>query len=341
MAGRVLIVGQGLAGTALGLELEARGIDFLVASDGHATAASRVAAGLVNPVTGQRWTRSAHVDELLPVAQAAYARWEQVLGVQLWHALQLTRRWRDDAERAAVAAKLARGDLAPFATTESITTDGVKIAPAAWVDLPALLTAAARRWHAAGRWRECTVRRDELGFGPAAVAWGGMSFSAVVFCVGAGRELRECFPDVPWEFAKGQMITVAGLSWSAGHAVSQGHWVLALGEGRARVGATYEREFVDGAPTTAAADLLRSAAQELTRESLRVVAQDAAVRVSVPDRLPLLGWSAREPRLGLFGGLGSKGVLWAPALAARFAAAIVSGRPGPQSGPVRWGLAEL
>jgi 2-polyprenyl-6-methoxyphenol hydroxylase-like FAD-dependent oxidoreductase len=76
---RVLIVGQGLAGTALGLELERVGVPFAIASEGHTRAASMGAAGLVNPVQGQRFVKVWRVDELLPFAE----RWYRDAGAAL------------------------------------------------------------------------------------------------------------------------------------------------------------------------------------------------------------------------------------------------------------------
>ena len=52
----VTIAGQGLAGTLLAWALERAGREFLIYDPGHEESASRVGAGLVNPVTGERWT---------------------------------------------------------------------------------------------------------------------------------------------------------------------------------------------------------------------------------------------------------------------------------------------
>ena len=49
----VLIIGQGIAGSCLAWELKRRGADFTIADRPIAETASRVAAGLVNPLTGR------------------------------------------------------------------------------------------------------------------------------------------------------------------------------------------------------------------------------------------------------------------------------------------------
>ena len=321
MSGRVLIVGQGLAGTALGVELEEAGVDFVIASAGHAEAASRVAAGLVNPVTGRRWVKSARVDELLPAARDRYARWSGTLGVELWHPLRLTRAWRDAEERARVEAKITRGELAPYIA--AVGARGVELAGAAWVDLPALLGAAEARWQAQGRWRAARITADELVEREGGAEWRGERFAAVVVCVGFGALGRELFAGVPFALAKGEMLTVRGSPLEDGIAVSRGVWVIGGAAGTARVGATYEREREDLATTAEARTSLLAEAGALVGAELTATGQSAGVRLTLPDRLPLAGRHPQRGWLGFFGALGSKGTLWAPALARAWREAIV------------------
>lgn len=313
MKPRVLIVGQGLAGTALGLSLEAAGVEFAIASDGHARAASRVAAGLVNPVTGQRWVKTAAVDEALPFARERYEAWGSELGVALWHPLRLTRLYRDSAERDLVRGKIARGELAPFATDAG--ERGATIGGAAWVDLPALLAAAAARWRARGVLRERVVEDAALGIDASGMEWGGETFSAAVLCTGSGALGRGRFAFAPFATAKGEMIAVRGATLARDAAWSRGTWMIGGEAGTARVGATYERGCEDDALTAAARERLRAEAEAMNGAPLEVVGQSSGVRLALADRLPVVGWHPLQRRLGIFGGLGSKGTLWAPRLA--------------------------
>ena len=55
---KYLIVGQGLAGTVLSYQLLKNGIPHKVLDDGHLSAATLAAAGLINPITGRRYVKS-------------------------------------------------------------------------------------------------------------------------------------------------------------------------------------------------------------------------------------------------------------------------------------------
>lgn len=321
MRAPVLIVGQGLAGTALGLELEAAGVPFVVASNGHATAASRVAAGLINPVTGQRFVKSWRVDELLPVARAAYARWEQMLGEPLWHDVEIERRYVDAIEADRAARKLTSGALAPFAGVADAVGGaeaGVVVRGGGWVDLPRFLAAAEARWERMGRLRRVDVQADEWRGEGAGVRWRGDYFSAVVLATGAGRLARELFPLSAWRPVKGQVLAVRGSGIRGGRVVHRGVWLLGERTGEGRVGATFEAGRDDFAATADARDELRRAASGLVGEPLQVMGHAVGVRLAADDRLPAAGWHPRLAWLGLFGALGSKGALTAPWLAQRW-----------------------
>lgn len=317
MSARVLLVGQGLAGTALGLELEAAGIGFVIASAGHADAASRIAAGLINPVTGQRWVKPEQIDVLRPEAEAFYRRAEQTLGVALWRPLRLRRLWRDAEERARIGPKLARGELSPYAAAADGGDDGVAVRGAARVDLPALLAHAEARWLAAGKLRRAQVAAKELQVGAAGVRWGGEEFARVVFCTGVGTLACEWFAGVPGVVAQGEILDVAGAGLAAGEARNrEGLWLIGVGDDHARVGATYGRGIETATVTAEARAALLAAARAMSgSEELRVVDQVAGLRLTLPDRRPIAGLHPGSRRVGWCGGLGSKGALWAPRLA--------------------------
>lgn len=66
----VLIIGQGIAGSCLAWELKRRGADFTIADRPIAETASRVAAGLVNPLTGRAFRPGWRQEECLSAAEA-------------------------------------------------------------------------------------------------------------------------------------------------------------------------------------------------------------------------------------------------------------------------------
>jgi glycine oxidase len=318
MPAPILIVGQGLAGSLLAWEFEKAGIDFEIADQGHALASSRIGAGIINPITGQRIVKSWRVDELLGPALAVYREMEAALGVALMRPMRVRRFFHDERERRIFAEKRARGELAPYvaadevggsAGADTVDADGFWIERAAHVDTAKLIGAMRSRLVAAGRLRE---ERVEL----ASVR---SRYDVVIFCAGvfAGGSELGAFGFANLQPAKGETLTVETTSDELAPDVilNAGHWLLPLGKGRARIGATFEPGVVDLMPTAAARAALEKSATRFLPGGFSVVAQESGLRMTSADKHPVVGRSPADPRVGIFNGLGSKGALLAPGLA--------------------------
>src|SRR5436190_1596500 len=94
-----VIVGQGLAGTTLAWQLRRRGQRVLVIDHEGGGSASRIAAGLVTPVTGKRLAKSWRWDELFPAAVTFYRSLEAEIGGAFFHQRPAVRLFADEAER--------------------------------------------------------------------------------------------------------------------------------------------------------------------------------------------------------------------------------------------------
>lgn len=298
----VLVAGQGLAGTLLAWALERAGREFLVYDPGHAEAASRVGAGLVNPVTGERWAAAPGWAEKSAAARAVYREIERAWGVSLVSELRVRREWRSEAEGELVRAKVLRGDLAPWMRAEGLEPGAAWIEGAWRVDLPALIAAGRERWRGQGRLREERLVP-------------GAAVGPVVWCIGAA-DTR-----VPELRAVGGETLEIEARLEPGVVRHDGVWVFPVGEGRAWAGASFVR---DEAEREARREVLRaSVGRQLADVAWRETAVLAGRRMTSPDRAPRSGWlPGCEGREGVFNGLGSKGALLAPALADEWVAAL-------------------
>lgn len=328
MSPDILIVGQGLAGTLLAWEFERAGIPFAIADAGHGAAASGVAAGIINPITGRRLVKSWRIDERLPVARAAYRELEAALGIPLWREMRVRRIFSDehDRERRVLAEKRARGELGAFAGRDTEEGDGFWIEHAARVDLPALLRAARERWRRQGRLRAeaadvaTEATRHELVVDCTGVAGARLAGSAQT---GGGA-----FGFLPWEFSKGETLVLAVEGLAPDVILNRGRWVLPVSPGVAWVGATAEPGVTETLPTAAGRAALEASARVLLpSHAFTVTDQMAGVRVTLPDKRPVAGRHPSNPRLGLINGLGSKGALHAPTLARQWVNHLTEGVP--------------
>lgn len=314
----ILILGQGLAGTMLAWEFERAGIAFAIADPGHETAASRIAAGMVNPITGRRFVKSWRIDTLLPQARATYRELESALGVLLWREMRVRRLFADEGERLAATAKYEKGEFAPYVSS-GMDEAGFWIHGAGRIDLARLLEVARERWRRQGR-----LRPDLLTLGGGAET---DNFHLVVDCTGVTGARQGAFDFVPWQFSKGQVLAIDVDGLAPEVILNRGHWVLPVEPGKAWVGATHEPVFQDLAPTSGARAQLEASAASLCERNVFVTGQTVGVRINLADNLPVAGRHPAHGRRGICNGLGAKGVIWAPMLARQWVNHLTEGVP--------------
>ena len=86
-----LIVGQGIAGSVIGLQLLEQNKKCLFIDEKIWNSPSRISNGIVNPVTGQKYVKTWLFDELFQVAKPFYKRLGQLFEVNLYHETSITK----------------------------------------------------------------------------------------------------------------------------------------------------------------------------------------------------------------------------------------------------------
>ena len=85
-----IIVGQGLAGSILALTLLKKGKSVVVIDNATQNTASKIAAGLYNPVVFKRLVKSWLADDLLPYMDEFYPEMEKLLGAEFYFSKRFT-----------------------------------------------------------------------------------------------------------------------------------------------------------------------------------------------------------------------------------------------------------
>ncbi len=83
----ILIVGAGIAGTTLALELHKRGAKIAIIDAFNPYSSSRVAAGMMNPMVPRNVQKTWHCDDLFPQVFEYYGEWEQKMNAKFIHAI--------------------------------------------------------------------------------------------------------------------------------------------------------------------------------------------------------------------------------------------------------------
>lgn len=336
----VLIVGQGICGSFLSLELERAGISHLVIDEKRPFSASRAAAGLINPVTGRRIVTTWMIDELLPFAAEAYGQLQEPLGSSFFEPATVTDFFPTAQMRLAFLQRLEEGGPYLRLPSNDHAWDGVfyselgygVIEPCFLVDVQGLLDAARARMTALGILREERFEVGELSVGER-VRWRDLDAERIIFCEGVESFSNPYFSRLPFAPNKGEVLIVEieGLAEAAraggGSVFKKGLSIVPWREGLYWVGSSYEWSFEHGEPTEGFRLRTEASLREWLKLPFRTVEHLAAVRPATLERRPFVGFHPLYQQVGILNGMGTKGCSLAPYFARQLVRLIVAGEP--------------
>ena len=320
-----LIVGQGIAGSLLALNLMARGKTVLVVDDGHIHSASRVAAGLINPITGRRHVLTWRFLEFWKFLLEDYPKWETQLGSVFFYQKPLLRFLKTADEKTFFELKYNAGDFEGIDLEYPVKTDslsGLLVEEAAYQLQQTGFVAQnefilkTRTWlNKTGCLLEDTWSSLDFDRDPEGVRWKEYRASKVIFTQGFQNDSNPYFKDLPFRHAKGELLELEGPKLDGMPVLNRGKWLLPLSPGRFRAGATYDLKTTDLSVSLEGKEETLHALGELVDWEFKVIGQEAGVRPALHDFKPVVGRHPWYPELIIFNGLGSKGSLQAPLLA--------------------------
>lgn len=340
----VIILGQGLAGTTLAWSLRRLGARIIVVDRSEPITSSKIAAGLITPITGTKMIRSWRQPELWPVAETFYRSIEAETHTTLLSHPVMVRFFGDDQERVQFERRTSAGQYRGL-TIKNYASDheegirkqgissavgGFEMSPAGRLDVRAYLATSRTQFEAADEFLEADVdvsREIELVGDHVSIPRFNITANHLVFCQGYEPGNHPWFGAVELKPAKGEILTVRIPGLKESRVVHAGIWVAPLGGDLYRVGATYDWRHMDQRPTEDARHELEQQLDRLVQMPFEVVDHLAAVRPIHKNQYPVMGRHPMIPALSYFNGLGSKGSLQAPFFARQYAAHLINGTP--------------
>lgn len=322
----VLLIGQGLAGSLLAWELLQRQLRVVVVDDG-AENASQVAAGLINPVTGQRLVKQVDVENLLPAAMHAYRQLERQFGQAFYQQMPMLKILRTAKELEIAERRLSQADYRGYLSKLAAAPKRIN-APygvlqqgqTGYLRTEALLSRLRDFLRKKHCYRRHTLQYEEINLEPA-LRWQAIYPRHIVFCEGYQALTNPWFKYLPFQLAKGEILGCESRRDIPQQILNYGHWLIPLESGRFKTGATFETDQVDHVPTEAAKTALLASLRAVCPEqqALDVYQHRAGIRPATRDKQPFIGTHPLYPQLHIFNGFGAKGSLAIPWYAARFA----------------------
>lgn len=332
-----IIVGQGIAGTLLAYFLLKAGKEVVIIDEQHKGAASKVAAGIINPVTGRRIVKSWRIDDLLPFAEATYREIERELGVDIYHQKNILRSFDTNKQFTDWSVKSAREDMCDYISDECEVghLEGIIRAHYAWgeihhtarVDLPLLIDIFRNYFIQKNILYNNNFDYKKIIIENNYIIYNDLKASKIIFCEGWRSRFNPYFNDLPHEAAKGELLIIRIPDVALNQMIKSGVFVVPLGDERYWVGSTYAWDDLNDSPTELARTNLVERLDKVLEVPYEILEHHAAVRPVFKHRRPVMGWHKTFPQLGIFNGLGTKGASIAPYWAAHFCEHLCTGTP--------------
>ena len=332
-----LIIGQGLAGSLLAHFLEKAGKQVLLIDNHHEGAASSVAAGIINPITGRRFVKSWRIAEFYEFARHTYQEIEQVLDIKCWKDQQILRGLFSAREENNWLSRSVLPEIEPYVLepprAEGLT--GKVVPPLSWmelkggaqVNLPLLIQAYRNHWKAEGKLLEEAFDYDQLIIGEELLRYKDLEAKQIVFCEGQKGRSNPWFGERGFEVSKGEVLDLKIPQLQFERILKHRLIIAPLGEDHYWLGSKYEWNAPDDQPTEEGKKELLEAIGKILELPFSIRTHRAAIRPTTKDRRPLLGRHSQYPGLAIFNGLGTKGASLGPFWAKEMASHLVCNTP--------------
>lgn len=306
---KILIIGQGLAGSILSYEFLKAGADIHILNLEKKDTSSAKAAGLYNPITGRKMVKTWLADELFPGLENYYREISGFLGKEIVFPRPIYRPFISVEERNDWEGRAGDPSFASFVNqvhTRSLGVPGlqdrhggVQLKYTGSVDLPEMIHLFRQYFKEKHIYTNGTFHSE-----------GTSQYDKVIFCDGPDYHSSPYWAGLDFRLVKGEVLELR-CDLPQGMVYNRGVFVLPKG-GTFWVGSTYDHKTLDHVPSKAGRKDILQRFEKLYSGPYEVIGSWAGVRPATFDRRPFIGLHPDDARIGIFNGFGTKGVSLVP-----------------------------
>jgi glycine/D-amino acid oxidase-like deaminating enzyme len=329
-----IIIGQGIAGSFLSYYLLAAGKKVLVIDKDSPNSSSKVASGLINPVTGKRIVTTWMADQLIPFAQETYKRLEQQLSVPFITQTDIIEFHPIREERELYDERIAEGndylkqikDEAAWQSYFRFNYGLHLITPCLLIDLQTLLTTWRSHLKSINALRTERFDIDDSKVSDDGIRYKDIKAEKIIFCDGTSGFDNPYFSLLPYTKNKGDALILSIPDLPRTNIYKQGIKIIPWKEDLFWVGASFEWKFDDLHPTPAYREKIKAQLDYWLKLPYNIEDHIASERPTTVGQMPFVGLHPIHTNVGVMNGMGTKGCSLAPFLAYQFAQHLVSAK---------------
>jgi glycine/D-amino acid oxidase-like deaminating enzyme len=331
----IIIVGQGICGTVLSSSLILQGQKVLVIDDGSNKAASKIASGVINPVTGRRIVKTWQIDAVMPSAVRIYQALEKKLDTSIVKQCNIINFHASEQMQKAFEDRIAEDPT-------YLSTQPLPNTIAAAFEAPFGHTVIDPCWlinieNLLHHWRQYLIEKNalledvfdfkKLDSKATHIVYDKYTANKIIFCEGAKGQDNPYFKQLPFAPNKGEALLVKINDLDNRYIYKKALSIVPWKDGVFWVGSNYEWDNNNDDPSLAFKEKTTAAINEWLQLPYEVVGHIAAIRPANTQRRPFVGMHPTFKNMGIFNGMGTKGCSLAPYFAEQMTEHILHQTP--------------
>ncbi len=326
-----LIVGQGICGTWLSYYLRKENRSFIVIDNNQPNSASRIAAGIINPVTGRRIVKTWMIDELISFLVPAYKELGIEIGVDAIHQKSLidfhpTPQMKiafDDRFRENAEFLFKPKDQGLYFDTFNYDFGFGVVDPCYIVNLKAIIPAWRKKLLESDQLIEDDFELNDLKQTANGFSYKNIQSEKIIFCDGISSTQNSFFKNLPFAPNKGEVILLESPHIPADHIFKKGMMLTQIESNFYWIGSNYLWVFSDDRPTSQFRQQVESLLKNWLKIPYKIIDHNASIRPANIERRPFIGLHPVHKNIGILNGMGTKGCSLAPYFAKQLADHLV------------------
>ncbi len=322
-----LIVGQGLAGTCFALEALSNNQRVHIIDLNNAYSASRLAAGIVNPIKGKRLYRLWQDDATFDWVKHWYEKTEQRLSISVIKTRSLIRCLNTETECEAYLKKKDHPDYRHFLKEKPTPLDDTsffhtpkdvfKLSSVLQLNTKHFLESAKRYFQKQNSYSHAYLNYSDIHEDASGIRWKGILGKTLVFCDGHHAQYNPFCSFLNFEHAMGHIIELESSHIKSDSIINNGQWLYRKHANTFHFGTTSYWERCPKNRRQSIKTLEKHLANFLT-VPYQIKHYFHGTRPVLKDRKPFVGIHPDNTRIGIINGFGGHGVYHAPLCAKQF-----------------------
>jgi len=316
-----LIIGQGISGTFLSYYLKKENKSFLVIDNNYSNSPSKIAAGIINPVTGRRLVTVWMVDEILPFAWKAYQEIGHDLGITAISQKTIIDFFPNPFMRESFLQKIETGDKYVHAYPEQNHFNNFfnyelgcgEIRPVYTAHLETLLPAWRQQLQKENKLSEENFEFNQLQVETDKIQYKNITADKIIFCDGTSSFENPFFKQLPFAPNKGEALVARIPGLPDNHIYKKGMMIVPMAENDLFwIGASYVWNFDNADPTVAFRENAELFLTQTLKIPFEILEHRSGLRPATLERRPFVGFHPAYTNVGILNGMGTKGCSLAP-----------------------------